>query len=548
MNSVPKRRFVLIAAALSLLYFVIQLIYVSRLPLVMDEFDGAQESWQLLSVTPYKDFRPYKTVLGYYVGLPPLLLTDDVWTGLMLSKAWLAVINTGAIFAATVALGSLFSPLAALTGQVLLISVTTFLERSSEIRVDMLTAWLGLASFLLLLNRRWLAAGVAGGLSFLISQKGVYYLLAANATAGAFWLFEARDRRTFRDLIVMNAATVSVIAAYILLWGFVSTPWAVFSATFLSHGDIVFAGLYNLEEHWVRTLTSNPLFYWGALAGIIALLIAWRRGQAGAAHAMTAVYGGVVVALCRWHKQPWPYFFVILIPTLMVVHAAVADYLARDRRWRPIMSAAVLLLGIAYPLWYMPGILARDNGYQRHVIRLASSMLGEGETYLAGNDLIYNRHQAHPALRRLSAPRVQAMQRWPTEQLEQLIAELEAARPKLVIDEYRVRGLPEPIRAYLATRFDPLWSSVQGYAPLINPGEAEFTLWFDGDYIVEPAGDAVIDGRPAPVGSTITLTRGLHRNGSAVPVRLQLVPAGFAAHADPARQRRRSMFGRAYDY
>jgi hypothetical protein len=547
--SVSKRRFVLIAAALSLLYLVVQLIYVSRLPLVMDEYDGAQEAWQLLDVTPYRDFRPYKTVLGYYLQLPPLLLTGDVWTGLMLSKAWLAVINTAAIFAATVALASLFSPLAALTGQLLLISVTTFLERSSEIRVDMLTAWLGLASLLLLLNRRWLMAGVGGGLSFLISQKGVYYVLAANAAAGAFWLFEARDRRTFRELIVMNAGTASVIAAYILLWGIASTPWAVFSATFLSHGDIVFANMYSLEEHWTRTLGRNPFYYWGALAGIATLIVLRWRGRAGATHAMTAVYAGVIFGLCRWHKQPWPYFFVILIPTLMVVHVAVVEILARRRKWRPVAAAVILLLGVAFPLWYMPGILERDNGYQRHVIRLASSMLSEGETYVAGNDLIYNRHQAHPALRRLSAPRLAALQDWPRDRLDTMIAELEAARPKFVIDEYRMRGLPKPLRAYLATRFAPLWSSVHGYAPLVDPGQADFDVWFDGDYTVEPAaGEAVIDGRTIPAGTTTTLTRGKHRNDSTTPVRLQFKPAGFAEHADPIRKSRRPMFARAYDY
>src|SRR5688572_12657595 len=102
----------------------------------MDEFDGASDAYQLLSVTPYRDFRPYKTDLGYYLELPPLLVTSDVWTGLMLSKAWLAAINAAAIFSATVTLAMLFSPVAALTGQVLLISVTTFLERSSELRVD----------------------------------------------------------------------------------------------------------------------------------------------------------------------------------------------------------------------------------------------------------------------------------------------------------------------------------------------------------------------------------------------------------------------------
>lgn len=544
----PKRRVVLIAAGLSLLYLLIQAVYLWRLPLVMDEFDGANEAYQLLDLTPYKDYRPYKTVLGYYVQLPPLLLTSDPWTGLMLSKFWLALINAAAIFASTVALASIFSPPAALVGQLLLISVTTFLERSSEIRVDMLTAWFGLASFLLLLERRWLVAGVLAGASFLVSQKGIYYIVAANAAAGVFWLFESRDRRTFRNLIMMNLAAVSVIAVYIAFWGIFSTPSSVFSAIFLSHGNIVFTKMYDLEQHWVRTLGRNPLFYWGAVAGIVALATARWRGRVGSPHLMTAAYATVLFVLCRWHKQPWPYFFVLLIPTLMVVHVAIAEIVWRHPRWRTIAGAVVALLGVGWPLTYMPGILERDHAYQRDVVRLSHAMLDDNDTYLAGNDIVYDRHQSHAALRRLSVYQIEAMKQWPPERFTALVAELERERPKLVIDDSRMRRLPAPLRTYLASRFDRLSLSVNGYSPAIGSGEKQFELWFDGNYRVEPAdGDAQINGLRIAPGSVLTLQRGSHRNDSASRVRLRLLPRGVVVDS-AARTRRQPMFARAYDY
>lgn len=544
-----KRRVALIAAGLSLLYLVIQVVYLSRLPLVMDEFDGANEAYQLLDLTPYKDYPPYKTVLGYYVELPPLLLTSDPWTGMMLSKSWLALINAAAIFASTLSLAAIFSPPAALLGQVLLISVTTFLERSSELRVDMLTAWVGLASLLLLLKRRWFLAGVVAGLSFLVSQKGVYYIAAANGAAAIFWLFETRDRRTFRDLVFLNTGTASVVAAYIASWGLVATPWAVITATFLSHGNIAFTEMYDLEVHWTRTLGHNPYFYWGALAAIVALVIARARGHAAGTHLMTAAYGAVVFALCRWHKQPWPYFFVILIPTLMVVHVAIAEVVWRNEKWRTGALVAIALFGVAWPFSYMPGILTRDHVYQRHVIRLASAMLDDGDTYLAGNDLVYNRHQAHPDLRRLSASRLEDLQQWPPDRLTALIGDLETARPKLVIDDVRMRLLPAPVRTYLDTRFDPLWSSVKGYAPVVSTNERQFEIWFDGDYRIQSeSGAAVVDGERYTSGAVVRLVRGPHRNESLSPVRLHLEPPALSRYADPAMKRRQLMFARAYDY
>jgi hypothetical protein len=546
---VSKRQTVLIAAGLSLVYFGIQLAYLTRLPLVMDEFDGASDVYRLLSSTPYQDYRPYKTVLGYYLELPPLLLTSEVWTGLMLSKIWLAAINTGAVFAATVALSAIFSPLAALTGGLLLVSMTTFLERSSELRVDMLTAWFGLAAFVLLLKRRWLWAGVAAGVSFLVSQKGAYYIVSANAAAGVYWLCDARNLRTVRDALRMNVATAAVIAAYLVLWGLASSPATVFSATFLSHGSIAFGDLYNLEEHWSRTLEKNPLFYWGAIAGIAGLAFARWRGAAGATHLLAAVYGGVMFGLCRWHKQPWPYFFVILIPSLMVVHVAVIDVLRHRQRWMPAVAGLVLLLGVAWPFTYMPVILAEDSSYQRHVIRFAASMLSEGDTYLAGNDLIYTRAQAPRSIRRLSAPDVAAIRQWPKERLDALVGELDRTRPKLVILDYRLRSLPKAFVAELEKRYAPLWSSISTYAPLFEAGEREFDLWFDGEYLVEGKSSvAQIDGSAVAIGSMVTLGRGHHRIASDAPVRLKLQPPELAAHSDPAMRRKQALFRRVYSY
>jgi hypothetical protein len=220
----------------------------------------------------------------------------------------------------------------------------------------------------------------------------------------------------------------------------------------------------------------------------------------------------------------------------------------RARRGLSVAAGLVLVLGVAWPLSYAPRVLARDNSYQRHVVRLAGSLLGEDDTYLAGNDLVYNRRQSHLALRRLSAPHVRAMGDWPQARIDGLIAELEAARPKLIIRDYRISGLPTSLKNYLAARFDPLWSSVQSYAPVVAATEREFDIWFDGDYRVESAGAATIDDRNVAPDTVVALGRGRHRNASAASMRLRWLPPGFAAFADPAMKRPRLLFNGVYDY
>ena len=547
------RRFTLIAVLVALGYLAIQVVYIERLPLVMDEFDGAYDSHQLLSRLPYRDFQPYKTVLGYYLQLPPLLLTHDPWSGLMRSKIWLALINTVMIAGVTLTLASIFAPPAVLASELLLVCVSTFLERSSELRVDMLTAWVGLISLLLLIKRRWFLGGIVAGTSFLVSQKGLYYGVAANAAAGAIWFFESRDRKGLRDLIVLNAGAIAAVAAYLAFWSILSTPGRVFQTTFLTAAGVALNGTYDLTEHWVRTLEQNPLYYGGALIGFVVLAVARFRQRAGPAHVIAAAYGATLFALCIWHRQPWPYFFVILIPTLMVVHAASLDVLARTRiaRGRPALVCAglVALGGVVYPLTFSSEILARDHTYQRYVVELAQSLLAPGDTYVAGNDLVYDREQTHVALRRLSAGQVRAMHTWPQERLQGLITEIDRGRPKLEIMDYRTGGLPRELKLYLARRFDHFSASVYLYSPVVSPSESTFDLWFDGEYRVEPdRGEAAIDGHMLSSGTMLFLQRGVHRNGSADAVRLRLIPANLDARLDPAMDKMRPMFAGVYDY
>ncbi len=547
------RRFALIALVIGLAYLAMQVVYIERLPLVMDEFDGAYDAHQLLERIPYRDYQPYKTVLGYYLQLPPLLLTHDPWSGLIWSKMWLALINTTMIVGVTLTLATIFSPVAAILSELLIVCVSTFLERSSEIRVDMLTAWVGLISFLLVLRRRWLLAGLVAGASFLVSQKGIYYVISANAAAGAMWLFEARDRKTFRDLLVFNGGVVAAIAAYVALWSIVATPRTVVEATFLAPAGIALNNSYDLTEHWVRTLEQNPLYYGGAVVGLAMLAGARLLRRAWSTHLMVAAYGAMLFALCAWHRQPWPYFFVILIPTLMVVHTASIDVLTRTRfiHSRAALLALVVfgLAGVVYPLTFSSQIVTRNNVYQRYVVALTHSLLGRGDTYVAGSDLVYDREQAHVALRRLSEGQVNAMHAWPQQRLQTLIAEVERRRPKLEIVDYRTKRLPPELKQYMARRFDHFSASLSLYAPLVSASESTFDIWFDGEYRVEPdRGEAMIDGRLLSRGTTLFLQRGVHRNGSSNAVRLRLVPANLEARLDPAMEKMAPMFAGVYDY
>ena len=69
--------FLLVVGASCLVYLGIELLYITRVPYNADEVNVAGKIYRLKSEIPYVDFRPYKTVLGFYVQLPILFFSDD---------------------------------------------------------------------------------------------------------------------------------------------------------------------------------------------------------------------------------------------------------------------------------------------------------------------------------------------------------------------------------------------------------------------------------------------------------------------------------------
>jgi hypothetical protein len=543
-------------AALCLAFLVLQAAYVTRLPLVMDEFQGAATVHRLADGLPYRDFRPYKTVLGYYLQLPVLLAAERPWAALIAVKLEMAVLVALTLAAAALALGRIFDRRAVVLGLGLLLVMSTFAERSAELRVDMLTALAGLVSLVLLLHGRAGWAGAAAGVSFLLSQKGLYFVLAGNAALGAVWLLVDRGRRRTISWLAFNGAAAGLLAVYVGAWSLVSSPPDVLRATFLSHGDIALRQLYdNRLKYWSQTLRRNPLFYGLALAGLYRLLRG-RPGSLGQERRLAlAAYGGVLAALAVAHRQPWPYFFVLLIPTLWVLVVALLD--AELETWREhppaarrALLAALVALGFLWPATRVAVVAGRSNAYQRSMVELADRILDSGGSYLAGTELIFDRPQSERRLAWLDIPRNRALAELPVHEIEGIRRDLARHPPKLVVNNYRIYGLPRPLRAHLGRTYEPWWGSIAIYSPSVDGGATEVEIAFDGIYELAGSAGAALEvgGRSVVSGDRVELAAGRHAVAGGHPFRLRYVPAGVEDRLDPRFQRSQLFFPDVYVY
>lgn len=552
-GTLPDRRFRLLLILLALGYFALQALSIDHNPLVMDEFDGAAEAHQLTRAVPYRDYRPYKTVLGYYAQLPAVALGSDVWSSLMLAKTEMAIVNTLMVVVAGLLLARHLRRDAVLTALAMGVLMSTFLERSADLRVDMLTSWAGLASLLLLLERRYAAAGALCALSFLISQKGALYFVAANAAIVVACALHRSWRELVRDGVRFNAAWAVVIGVYVAFWSAIAGPANVIRATFLGHvAETAIGTLGDIRAHfWHQTLVRNPYFWILCIVAVSVLAATELRRLGGdSTRLVIAVYGAVILALAAWYRQPWPYFFVIVVPTFWVLHAAFFDVaLARPRVARPLL-AATALFGVLLPALRIGANVSRDHSFQAANVRIIEAALAPGETYLAGNDVVFTRDQALPELSRLGAVVLASLRAEPAPQLQQLVARLEARPPKLFLANYRISGLPEPLLDFLGRNYAHYWANVFGYAPGIEPAQESVHLAFAGDYAIDaPPGTTIaIDGVPRRARELVHLAAGPHaiRSSSLCRLRLQLaVPADLL---EPAARDAQDFYPAVYDY
>lgn len=569
-ETMPRARFSLLLAALLAGYAALQVLYVTRQPLIMDEFAGAAEVYNLAHGIPYRDYVPYKTVLGYAIQSMAAAVADDAWTQLIAIKLQTVIVNAGMLAVVGIWLARLYGRRSALLALVVMSCSSLFLERSSELRVDMLTAWFGVLSLLALLDRKPAWAGVLLAVSFGVSQKAALYAVATEAAFAALFLGSPGTRRDMlRSFLQFNVAFAAGVASYIAIWSIPSSLQTVVGHVFGIMGDAAAIDVYAIRwRYWSQTLIRNPAVFLLTAIALWQLRRMWpltltlspplngerrlasretEQAPLPTGSALLLVFTIVVLAQAVWYPTPWPYFFVIIWPTLLVLHAAALETMLPLRR---PAYAAFIMLAVLYPLLRVPVVLARDNDYQRHTIELADALLEPGETYLAATPLLPHRRQAVERLAWVDAIQIALLQKEAPATWNGIVAQLERNPPKLLISNYRIRGLPAPIRNWLDRHYAQLAASVHVYAPLMDAGQGLMPIAFSGRYRVElqqQNGTALVDGRPRQHGELFELTRGTHTVAAATGVRLRLLPHGVEQHIDPELLREQLFFRNLYD-
>ena len=466
-HALKQPYFLLILLGLCTAYTGMVFIFNQYTTLSVDEFWFAHAVYRFKTMLPYRDFPPYKTVLGYYFLLIPMLVSYPGIKMLLFTKNIITIWNACILFLSACWMRRFFSDRAILLSLTLLVFAETTISYSSNIRVDLIAYWFCLFSFLLLLENRFLLAGLLLGLGFMSSQKVLWYILASNAALSVHWILFQSNKKLLIHIIKFNLTIVFTIALYIIFWSFLSDSKTVFHSMFYEASAMYHLDWYESARilFWSVIVLYNPLLFLLWPLTLMSIMVAAPH-QNIQKKCFIITYASVILLCLIPYKQVFPYYMQVTLPVFFVLYALFFDWLfdifktdidfhymigkyvgivflfayiisfififvllqlpsvyllfcaipillglhlyyTRIHYAKPVILTLMISMGILFPLMMFENALENTSGaYQKANVNAIATLLEDKSDYVAGVELLYNHTQPIPGLRHLMGPAI----------------------------------------------------------------------------------------------------------------------------------------------
>ena len=436
-----------------------------------------------------------------------------------------------------------------------LLSFFNFLERIFRTIAEPLALFFAVAALLAVLRgraderRTAFVAGILCGLSFLATQKAVYF----DVALGVALVADAALTRRFAAGVARGAWLVLgwaiPLAVYCLVFGGTNpVPVAeslVFGPAEVASGQIA-AEYGGLRHYVVQTLLRNLVLYAFCFAGMFIELI--RSRQLDERRRIALFFSIVITLLVFAHNQPWPYVFIMALPFIALWALVPIDRMAADRGY---LRLAMLALALSVAMSFVRNVqyLRFDNTDQLKLVERAEAMLAPGEVYFDGIGMLPNR--AEPST--LWLDRHYVLKTLREDQNSEAYRIFASHPPKAIIWSYRMDGIDRVVAPLIRDSYVGVAPNLKIAGRQLRRGATTFfRVPVGGEYALYDsegkavAGTVIVDG--VPFSAPLRLEPGAHsillRDG---PGEALLLPRGsYAGHIDPGPDNR-SLFNGVYD-
>lgn len=553
-------------AALAAGILLLKLLLLSRRAFNWDELHLLAVAWR----TGESGFEPtgrpglMQVLLAPLTALPP---SHEEAIGLARGLAWGI---SGAVYALTGLLGrALFGPAAGALAMALLLTETTFLERSVEVRTDTPASALALAGAWIATRRRSPPGEAAGfgvmGIAALFSQKALYPAAAWGVARALLPSPAAREDRGIsggrapprRWVRVLPLGGLLAAGGTVAAWYGV-VAWIAPGSFPEFVGRTVVGALGEARDpyyvqavgwRWaLQGLARNPVF-WGLplVAAGLAAADGARGAPVSAERRAGLAVAATVLAMAAFHAARFPYLALTLAPPWAIACGPLIEDVGRRlaRAWRGPLLAAALLAPVAART---PVLLQDQAADQRDLLARVEGLFPPDTPYWDPHDLLFR----HPnEVGEIFTKGVAALTDGGPEAWEEYQEKLRGATPVFYVWSWRVRDLPRAVRRFLADRYVRLHGNLYVSGFQAGP-EGGTTLRREflaaGPYRVRVAGaeGLEVDGLPVEDGGIAHLPAGWHRfdlrEGTRM-VRVRWHAEGIDAQEAPERRPRKLYHG-----
>ena len=409
---------------------------------------------------------------------------------------------------------------------VVLLCFSTFIERIFRTIAEPLALFFAAGALLIVLRgqvdrpRTIIAAGILSGLSFLATQKAVYF----DVALGLALVVDAALARQYRAGIARGAwlllGWALPIAAYCIAFGG-GDPARI--AMHLAFGPIEVAttggDVYaNLRVYVWQTLLRNNLLYLFCFAGLALELPRLRRMDGP--RRIGLIFTLVVTLFVFSHNQPWPYVFIMALPFLALWSPGFIDRIAGRM---PLAAAALVGVAVAASFPRNGHYLHIDNYAQLELVAQAEALVGPGDVYFDGIAMLPNRSE--PSL--LWLDRKYVLKTLAENQASEAYKIFAAAPPKVILWSYRMDAVEPVVGPLIRQSYVAVAPNLRIAGRHLHSGTQErFVVPYAGQY-------QLYDGAGQPVTGQVEVDGRL----LAPPFRLRTGPAAVTLRNGPAQAR-----------
>ncbi len=338
---------------LCLAYVAFEYYFIPFFVLSADEFVFARHIYEYTFHVPYRDFPPYKTVLGYYLLSLPMFFSHTVLQPLFYIKDEIAIINAVFMAFSCYLAASIFDKRAVLITILAIIANELFLVYATDLRVDMLTNWFCLLSSLYILKNRFNLSGFLLGIAFLISQKALWYVIAIDASILICCYAYKTSIFTLRRLIYFNLAILFPIVIYIIIWSLIASPslviYNLFYEAYIQAGINWYLPIYAVC--WDAALRHGPVLFLLWPATMLMATEKLNDKDVSAKRVFIITYAFIALIQFVNYKQAFPYNFVFTIPAFFLLYSEFFSWLLAVNTSRLKVAPTLFSVFVVYALF-----------------------------------------------------------------------------------------------------------------------------------------------------------------------------------------------------